>query len=104
TATAADMPLKAPPPVPAPVYLWTGCYIGGNLGWAEASAHFEDRFGEDDGRLSKSGFAGGGQIGCDYQFAASWGLGVQCMIVGAGTFRWRFDVIDSYYKCHSHVR
>src|SRR5262245_26707846 len=30
TAIAADMPVKAPP-APAPVYLWTGCYIGGNI-------------------------------------------------------------------------
>src|ERR1700744_3656773 len=31
-AGAADMPLKAPPPPPAPVYSWTGFYIGGNAG------------------------------------------------------------------------
>ena len=29
--SAADMALKAPPP-PAPVYSWTGCYVGGNGG------------------------------------------------------------------------
>ena len=37
-AMAADMPVKARPPAPAPVavYNWTGCYIGGNVGggWA----------------------------------------------------------------------
>ena len=32
-AYAADLPLKAPPP-PAPVYNWTGFYIGGNVGGA----------------------------------------------------------------------
>ena len=104
TATAADMPLKAPPPVPAPVYLWTGCYIGGNLGWAEASAHFEDRFGEDDGRLSKSGFAGGGQIGCDYQFAANWVFGIQGMIDAADISRSRVSIIDDDFTFHSDVR
>jgi len=31
-ACAADMAVKAPPPPPAPVYRWTGCYIGGNVG------------------------------------------------------------------------
>ncbi len=29
-AQAADMPLKAPPP--APVYSWTGWYLGVNFG------------------------------------------------------------------------
>ena len=34
-AYAADLRVKAPPPPPppAPVYAWTGCYIGGNIGW-----------------------------------------------------------------------
>jgi outer membrane immunogenic protein len=32
-AFAADMAVKAPPsPPPAPVYSWTGWYIGGNVG------------------------------------------------------------------------
>jgi len=35
-AQAADMPLKAPPPVLAPVWTWTGFYIGASVGgdWA----------------------------------------------------------------------
>jgi len=35
---AADMPVKAPP-VAAPVYNWTGCYIGSNVGgkWGQSS-------------------------------------------------------------------
>ncbi len=40
-AVAADMPArtytKAPPPVIAPVYDWSGFYIGGNGGWGEFS-------------------------------------------------------------------
>jgi outer membrane immunogenic protein len=81
SAMAADMPVKArPAPTPAPVYLWTGCYIGGNVGWAQESVHFDDSSGFDDGRRSRSGFAGGGQIGCDYQFASNWVFGVQGMI------------------------
>src|SRR5215471_2408384 len=37
-AMAADMPLKAPPPVP--VFSWTGCYWGGQIGygWGRARA------------------------------------------------------------------
>jgi hypothetical protein len=29
---AADMPVKAPPMMPAPVYSWTGGYVGANIG------------------------------------------------------------------------
>src|ERR1700744_5537666 len=31
-ASAADLPLKAPP-MPVAVYNWTSCYVGGNVGW-----------------------------------------------------------------------
>src|SRR5262249_53414154 len=33
-AFAADMGVKAPPPAPAPVYNWTGWYVGGNAGFS----------------------------------------------------------------------
>ena len=31
-AYAADIPLKAPPPPPAPLWSWTGFYVGGDVG------------------------------------------------------------------------
>jgi outer membrane immunogenic protein len=34
TASAADMALKAPPLAPAPVYSWTGFYVGANVGYS----------------------------------------------------------------------
>ena len=37
SANAADLPMPAPvykAPPPAPVYNWTGCYIGGGGGYA----------------------------------------------------------------------
>jgi outer membrane immunogenic protein len=81
-ASAADLPVKAPPmaPVAAPVYSWTGCYVGGNLGGAWKgwrSAETDNGFVEVD--KTASGFVGGGQIGCDYQFAPQWVVGVQGM-------------------------
>ena len=39
-ATAADLAprpyTKAPPPMVAPIYDWTGFYIGGNGGWGQS--------------------------------------------------------------------
>jgi outer membrane immunogenic protein len=72
-ASAADMPLKAPPSA-APVYNWTGCYIGGNVGggWTrvDTSRVSQDGIGPafaNYGREDDSGFIGGGQAGCDFQ-------------------------------------
>ena len=50
-ATAADLAArpytKAPPPVVAPIYDWTGFYIGGNGGWGQSHncLDFVDAFG-----------------------------------------------------------
>jgi outer membrane immunogenic protein len=106
SAMAADMPVKArpAPPPPAPVYLWTGCYIGGNIGWAELSARLENTDYGDEGRLSKSGFAGGGQIGCDYQFAPNWVFGIQGMFDGADISRSRESLIFEGITFNSDVR
>ena len=94
SAIAADLPVYRPAPVPAPVYFWTGCYIGGNVGWAQVSARFNDRIDGDDGRLSSSAFAGGGQIGCDYQFASNWVIGIQGPIDWTDIKRHRVSIID----------
>jgi outer membrane immunogenic protein len=84
-ALAADLPVKAPARAyvaPAPVFTWTGCYIGANVGggWSHKSFDFE---GFDEGSHSADGWVGGGQIGCDYQFANNWLIGIQGMWDGA---------------------
>jgi outer membrane immunogenic protein len=63
---------------------WTGCYIGGNLGggWdhEKTTRVSQDTVGPsfaDYGSQSNSAFVGGGQIGCDYQFAPKWVIGIQ---------------------------
>jgi outer membrane immunogenic protein len=92
-ASAADLPRKAPPPAyipPAPPMItWTGCYIGANIGGAfgDRSLNFH---GADVGDVSTngSGFAGGGQIGCDYQFAGTgWVIGFRNMFDGTSNNR-----------------
>ncbi len=87
-AMAADMAApapapayKAPPPAPA-VFNWTGCYVGGNIGYG--SAHEQWNYGyyagtdynQDYGSHRTSGVLGGGQFGCDYQMGV-WVVGAE---------------------------
>ena len=90
TATAADLPRKAPAyqPPPPPPLTWTGCYIGANVGGAWGRFELETPGGEFS--RSGAGFAGGGQIGCDYQFAGSgWVIGFRNMFDGTTNSRER---------------
>ena len=90
-ASAADLPRKAPPayiPPPPPPMTWTGCYIGANVGGAFGDASATFNFGEVS--TNGSGFAGGGQIGCDYQFAGTgWVIGFRNMFDGTSNDRSR---------------
>jgi outer membrane immunogenic protein len=79
---AADLPVKATPAPSPPVYLWTGCYIGGNAGWVQAQTRVSFG-GVADFSRTKDGGAFGGQIGCDYQFASNWVVGIQGLVDGA---------------------
>jgi outer membrane immunogenic protein len=88
-ASAADLPRRAPAPayVPAaaPITTWTGCYIGGNVGGIFGNAKAD--FGFGDRSSDNSGFAGGGQIGCDYQYTGGWVIGFRNMFDGASLSR-----------------
>ncbi len=81
-ASAADIAAKAPPTVeapPAPVFSWTGCYIGANFGYGWGRNHVTDFIsdpGFDVGSNTGTGLLGGGQTGCDYE-AANWVFGAQ---------------------------
>ena len=85
TAVAADLPVRAPLLPVAPVTSWTGCYIGGNIGGAFGHASISGV----SGSISRdgSGFAGGGQIGCDYQFSGGWVIGLRDMFDGTSNKR-----------------
>ncbi len=89
-AIAADLPMRATPApqaimTPAPVSTWTGCYFGGNIGGAFGDASVSGAAGTAS--TSGSGFAGGGQIGCDYQFAGGWLVGFRNMFDGTSNSR-----------------
>src|ERR1700688_2380707 len=95
-AFAADMPLKSETPFAAR-FNWTSCYLGGHLGGGFAHKDItdpvqlvQDSFlgpGSTDGITTSSpapkGVVIGGQIGCDYQFAPSWVIGIEGMAAGS---------------------
>jgi outer membrane immunogenic protein len=105
-ANAADLPRKAPMMAPAalPVLSWTGCYVGGNVGggWGKndvtqtasapglgtLSAGFSGRATTG---VDTSGAVFGGQIGCDYQFANQFVIGIQGMLDGSTVKGSEFD-------------
>lgn len=89
TANAADMVVKAPLLPPAPVYSWSGCYIGGNAGgvWTDKNYTWTTQrgiptVGLNAGSLTADSWAGGGQIGCDYQVNNNFVVGIRGMADG----------------------
>src|ERR1700754_2822211 len=81
SAVAADLPARTYTKAPvyaAPIYNWTGIYVGAHIGAA---------FGGDDGVSTNivgltnsnrdASFLGGGQLGADYQFAPKWVVGIE---------------------------
>ncbi len=95
-ASAADLAVKAPRPmmVPAPVYSWTGCYVGAHVGWGWGHNRQNQKTafsgssggtitGGSNSRVDSSGGLFGGQVGCNYQFASNWVVGAQGDIAGA---------------------
>jgi outer membrane immunogenic protein len=85
-ASAADIPLKAPPVAPPPARNWTGCYVGAGGGYGMWSQD-EQTFllsGAPDSFVSAAsgrGWIATVQGGCDYQFnGGPFGNGV---VIGA---------------------
>jgi outer membrane immunogenic protein len=82
SATAADLGARYPyatkapmPAYAAPIYNWTGFYIGGHLGGAFAS---DNNFsGLATGNNSNGRFLGGVQVGADWQFAPNFVIGAE---------------------------
>jgi outer membrane immunogenic protein len=69
-AFAADMSVKAP--VEPNGFTWTGCFAG-----VRAGAAISDDKIRSSNDFSSTGFIGGGQIGCDYQFPAGFVVGIE---------------------------
>jgi outer membrane immunogenic protein len=92
-ASASDLPTKMYSKAPIAVATatsWTGCYVGVNAGYAWGQDNVSSG-GADEESPKFNGGLGGGQIGCDYQFAQSWVVGVEGMYDFASL---KGDVID----------
>jgi outer membrane immunogenic protein len=81
-ALAADMPVKAAPPVVAPIYSWAGFYIGANGGWGSSHKCWDvtNFLGPiaaiREGCHDADGGTVGGQIGYRWQ-ATNWVFGLE---------------------------
>ncbi len=82
-AMAADlrrpMPVKAPPPVAAPAFTWTGCYVGAHAGYASGKKRAYNILGDeiDDFGHTVDGLVAGGQIGCNLWQSERWVFGIE---------------------------
>ena len=100
SAFGADLgtaPPVNPSPVPPPPFAWTSCYAGGHVGGSWASADMTDpaQLVQDSflgagsttdittATTTPTGFIGGGQIGCDYQFTSAWVVGIEGAVSGS---------------------
>jgi outer membrane immunogenic protein len=93
-ALAAELRPPPPPPPPAPVYTWSGCYVGGSAGYSTGhSQHFATEGTTFNNpaigvanripagtaitdSFDVSGFIGGFQGGCNWQWGV-WVFGIE---------------------------
>jgi outer membrane immunogenic protein len=104
SAGAADLaPVYKAPVAVAPISLWTGFYIGGNVGYGWDSRSSDLAVGTTDPAIapildailaagsypaslspSAKGVIGGGQIGYNWQLPPQWLVGLEADIQGSG--------------------
>lgn len=83
---------KAPPAPVAPIYNWTGLYIGAQVGGAfQGSSGFTTNDPTMFGQRDDSSFIGGGVLGANYQFSPNWVLGIEGEFNGLSNNRYTFD-------------
>lgn len=91
-ALAADLPSRAPPPVyvpPAPIFTWTGIYVGGQIGyaWLNGNNNFTGfdpftGFGiATNVGGTPNGVIGGANVGYNYQIN-QWVIGLEGSVDG----------------------
>jgi outer membrane immunogenic protein len=92
SALAADLRIPpAQPQVVIPPFTWTSCYAGAQAGGGWGKKDLTDTVGIlssfspggfSAANLDVSGYMVGGQIGCDYQFAPTWVVGIEGAATG----------------------
>jgi outer membrane immunogenic protein len=103
SANAGDLPVAAypppppypyapPPPPPPPPFSWSGCYVGGHVGWGWSKTTFQDQNASsaliDSSGLGRSasvngnGGIFGGQVGCDFEVGNNFVYGAQVSAAG----------------------
>ena len=108
-ANAADLRVRrAPPAPPPPVYFnWTGCYVCGHIGGLWVSREFVNRTLDgpffDRADHDVSGWLGGVQGGCDYQFAGGWVIGIQGDFAGTDADGSHVSLLFPDFTFHSKV-
>jgi len=76
-----EMPIKAQP---MPPFTWSGCYAGvqaggafGHTGLTDSAGLLAPFTGFTSAGVNIDGYMLGGEIGCDYQFASNWVIGIE---------------------------
>ncbi len=90
SAFAADLGIPpAQPQVVIPPFTWTSCYAGVQAGggWGkkdltDSVGIFSGETGYSSASVDVNGYMLGGQIGCDYQFAPTWVVGIEGAATG----------------------
>jgi high affinity Mn2+ porin len=101
SATAADLPVKAPPPATAVTSDdWSGVYVGGHIGYAAGSSHWSatstgaaapplsgslDLFNGFDAFKADGSYFEGFQAGYNYMMPSRWLLGIEADVSFANT-------------------
>ena len=93
---AADMLPQAPAMTFLQPFTWTSCYLGAHVGGGWAHKDLTDPVqlvqdtlgigptaGITTASTMPSGIVVGGQIGCDYQFASNWVVGIEGAALGS---------------------
>ena len=102
-ASAADMAVKARPPAPviAPIYDWTGFYIGANGGWGQSRNCWDvlDAGGlaVASGCRERSGGLAGGQIGYRWQMS-QWVFGLEAQGDWADLSNTRVSLVNDFFS------
>src|ERR1700750_402576 len=82
-ADLAARPYTKAPAYVAPIYNWTGFYVGAFVGGAfDGSSGFSTNDPALVGSRTDSAFFGGGQLGYNYQFSPNWLVGIEGDIGG----------------------